>query len=144
MKFKSRKDLFMKIFTIGMCGFLATILLIRINVEGYNNLNFIFLDSLILVVIGFLLWLYFGTEYELTETELKHKSGPVKGSMKIEKITEIIVGGTLWAGVKPATALNGLIVKVGGFDEIYISPKTNESFTHEILKLNKNIKITRK
>ncbi len=144
MKFKSRKDLFMKIFTIAMCGFLTAILLIRINLEGYNNLNFIFLDSIILAVIGFLLWLYFGTDYELTKTELKYKSGPLKGSMKIDKITEIIVGETLCVGVKPATALNGLIVKVGGLDEIYISPKTNESFINEILKLNTNIKITRK
>lgn len=85
MKFKSRKDLFMKIFTVGMCGFLITILLTRIIIEGYSNLNFIFLDSLILAVIGFLLWLYFGTEYELTETELIYKSGPVKGSRKLRK-----------------------------------------------------------
>ena len=45
--------------------------------------------------------------------------------------------------LKPATALKGLIIKYNKYDEIYISPKTNESFVAEILKLNPEVKINR-
>ncbi len=95
-----------------------------------------------LLVIGFFMWLNFGTEYELTQTELKYKSGPIRGKIEIERINKIIKGKNLWSGLKPATARNGLIIKYGKYDEIYISPKTNDTFIDKILELNKNIKIT--
>ena len=142
MKFKSRKDLFMNTFMFVICGFLGLILLIRIINIGYSNLNFIFLDLFILASIGFFLWIYFGTEYQLTKTELKYRSGPISGEIKIEQINEIIKGETLWSGLKPATAKNGLIIKYLEYEEIYISPKTNESFINKILEMNKNIIIT--
>lgn len=86
-----------------------------------------------------LLWIYFDTGYELTQSELKYKSGPLRGSIEIKKIHEIVKGKTLWAGIKPAMARNGLIIKHGKYDEIYISPDSNDAFINEILKLNKNI-----
>jgi len=142
MKFKSRKDLFMNTFMFVICGLLGLILLIRIINIGYSNLNFIFLDLFILASIGFFLWIYFGTAYQLTKTELKYRSGPISGEIKIEQINEIIKGETLWSGLKPATAKNGLIIKYQEYEEIYISPKTNESFINKILEMNKNIIIT--
>ena len=95
-----------------------------------------------LVVASFLIWLGLGTNYELTKTELKYKSGPIKGKIEIDKIHEIIKGKTLWSGLKPATARNGLIVKYEKYNEIYISPETNNSFIKKILELNNKIKIT--
>jgi hypothetical protein len=144
MKFKSRKDILMKAITFGTSIFLLVILFIRILAEGYSQLGFVFLDLVILATIGLLVWIYVGTAYELTSTELKYKSGPLSGVVKIERITEIIVGGTLWSGVKPATALKGLLIKFGKYDEIYISPETNATFVEKIKTLNKNIKITEK
>jgi hypothetical protein len=107
---------------------------------GYNGL--ILIDILLLLVVGLLLWLYFGTKYELTQTILKYKSGPIRGKIEIERIKEIIKGKTLWAGLKPATARNGLIIKYDKWEEIYISPKTNDTFIEKILELNPAIKIT--
>ena len=96
-----------------------------------------------ILTIGFLLWIYFGTEYELTKTELKYKSGPIKGKIIIDEITEIIKNKTLWSGLKPATSRNGLIIKYKKFEEIYISPETNDIFINKILEINKSIKITK-
>lgn len=48
----------------------------------------------------------------------------------------------MWTGLKPATARNGLIIKYNKFDEIYISPETNDTFVDKILELNGNIVIT--
>ncbi len=55
---------------------------------------------------------------------------------------EVIKGKTLWVGLKPATARKGLIIKYGKFDEIYISPQTNDEFINRLLELNDAIKIT--
>ncbi|HET8839525.1 MAG TPA: PH domain-containing protein, partial [Flavobacteriaceae bacterium] len=54
---------------------------------------------------------------------------------------EIIKGETRWCGLKPATAGKGLVVKYNKYDEIYISPKTNDSFVEKLLQLNPKIEI---
>jgi len=140
MKFKSRKDIFFRIFTLVFCGFFFGIIFVRIFFEG--KYEFMWIDILLLLVGGLLLWLYFGTEYELTQSELKYKSGPLRGKIALEKISEIIKGKTMWTGIKPATAKNGLIIKYGKYNEIYISPNTNDTFVSKILELKNDIKIT--
>jgi hypothetical protein len=142
MKFKSRKDILFQILTFGFSGLFIGISLFRIFSNGKINFEFIWSDILMFIVIGFLLWLNFGTEYELTETELKYKSGPISGNIEIERIKEIIKGKNLWSGLKRATARNGLIIKYDTYEEIYISPKTNDSFVEKILEYNKKIIIT--
>jgi len=57
-------------------------------------------------------------------------------------ITAIVRGKTHWIGLKYATARKGLIVKFDKYNEIYISPKTDEKFIEKILELNPGIKIT--
>ena len=142
MKFKSRKDILFQILTFGLSGLFIGIVLFQTFSNETVSYEFIWPNILMLLVIGFLLWLNFGTEYELTQTELKYKSGPIRGKIEIERIREIIKGKSLWSGLKPATARNGLIIKYDKYEEIYISPKTNETFIEKILEFNNNIKIT--
>tara|TARA_R110001606_G_scaffold8489_2_gene37475 strand:- start:52 stop:486 length:435 start_codon:yes stop_codon:yes gene_type:complete len=142
MKFKSRKDILFQLLGFSIIGFFIGIILFRIFSDGIGNYNFMWTDIFMLTVAGFLIWLGLGTNYELTQTELKYKSGPIRGKIEIDKIHEIIKGKTLWSGLKPATARNGLIIKYEKYNEIYISPKTNDSFVKKILELNDKIKIT--
>lgn len=141
MKLKSKKDILFQFLTFGLTYIFITIILYQIFMEKWTN-EFLLTYFIMILTIGFLLWIYFGTEYELTKTELKYKSGPIKGKIKIEEITEITKDKTLWSGLKPATARNGLIIKYRKFEEIYISPETNIVFINKILEINKNIKIT--
>jgi len=141
MKFKSRKDVLFQVFTFGFSGLFIGLILFRIYSSGEVNYEFVWTDVLILLTVGLLLWLNFGTEYELSQTELKYKSGPIQGEIEIERIKEIIKGKNKWCGLKPATARNGLIIKYDKYEEIYISPETNDTFIEKILELNKNIKI---
>ena len=141
MKFKSRKDILFQVFTFGFSGLFIGLILFRIYSSGEVNYEFVWTDVLILLTVGLLLWLNFGTEYELSQTELKYKSGPIQGEIEIERIIEIIKGKNKWCGLKPATARNGLIIKYDKYEEIYISPETNDTFIEKILELNKNIKI---
>jgi hypothetical protein len=144
MKFKSRKDILFQLLGFSIIGFFIGIILFRIFSDGIENYNFMWTDIFMLAVAGCLIWLGLGTNYELTQTELKYKSGPIRGKIEIDKIHEIIKGKTLWSGLKPATARNGLIIKYEKYNEIYISPKTNDSFVKKILELNDKIKITTK
>lgn len=109
--------------------------------NGVANLSNLWIDILLTLTLFLLFWIYFGTNYELTQTELKYKSGPIRGKIKISEIQEITKGKNLWSGLKPATARSGLIIKYTKYDQLYISPKTNETFIKQILELNSKIKI---
>ncbi len=143
MKFTSRKDILFLALSISTIGFFIGFVIFRVLSVGVTNYSPSWNDLLMLAAAGLLLWLGTGTKYELTETVLKYQSGPIRGTIEIDKIHEIVVGKTMWSGLKPATARNGLIVKYEKYNEIYISPKTNESFVKKILELNSTIKISR-
>ena len=140
LKFKSKKDFLFQLITLGIVGFCISMVLVEGVESGLDKWNFITINML-LFVCGFLLWIYYGTYYELTQTHLKYNCGPIKGSIEIKEIREIIKDKTLWVGLKPATARKGLIIKFGKYDEIYISPETNDEFINHILELNDAIKI---
>ena len=142
MKFESRKDIFFSSVILGISVFLTAIMVShivngKIETEGYWPLILLF------SVIALLLWLYFGTNYELSKKDgLIYRSGPFNGKINADRITEVIKGKTLWVGFRPATARKGLIIKYDKYNELYITPKTNEAFINTLLELNKAIKIS--
>lgn len=143
MKFDSRKDLFFKILVFAVSGSFVTSVLFRLR-TGLALFAWVWIDFFLLLASGFLLWVYIGTRYELSGNVLAYKSGPFRGHIPLPEIREIVRDRTLWNGLKPATARNGLIIKYGLYQELYISPKTNETFLREILRQNENIKVTAK
>ena len=142
MKFKSKKDILFNFIIYGTTAFLITMSFSYYMDNGFNTeMNWMYIINLLL--ISFLFWIFYGTKYELTDTTINYVSGPIRGKIKIDKIKEIVVGKTMWIGLKPATASKGLIVKYNKFEEIYITPFSNEKFIIELLKRNNTIKITR-
>ncbi len=144
MKFKSRKDLLFSSVFLGLSIFLigftiSTMITAKSNFSLYESWPLL----LILVGAGFFLWIYFGTNYELSEDGFIYRFGPINGKISVCRIKEIVKGKTLWTGFRPALAIKGLIVKYDQYNEIYISPKTNDSFIEKILELNNGIKITK-
>ncbi len=143
MKFDSRKDILFSSILLGLSIFLIGIaLFVLITAKTDSSIYEHWPLILVLAGTGLLLWIYFGTSYELNQDGFIYRSGPMNGKISINRIKEIVKGKTLWMGFRPATARKGLIVKYDQYNEIYISPKTNESFIEKILKLNSNIKIT--
>jgi hypothetical protein len=140
MNFNSRKDAFFSTLIFGVIGFLLALVTTKFA-YGDNTEPMLWPLLMIALVIGLLLWLYFGTNYQLTSTELKYKSGPFSGKINIDEIVEIEVGKTMWVGFRPATAKAGLTIKYQRFNELYISPSSNKEFVEEILKINDKIKI---
>lgn len=137
MKFKSRKDNFFKL--VFAISFLLMVAIIAFNFK--LDKESIIASIIILLTIVFLGWIYFGTNYQLQNHYLKYKCGPIRGKIAINTINEIEKNKTLWAGFRPATATKGLIIRYNKFDEIYITPESNDSFIDEILKINSAIVI---
>ena len=81
------------------------------------------------------------TYYVIDGQTLKYHSAFIKGEIKISNIREIIKGQTTWVGIKPALARKGLIIKFNKFDEIYISPISNDMMISDLIEINPNIKI---
>jgi len=140
--FKSRKDPLFSISIIGIACFLIGIDVYSIILYQDMSLVKALSLSISLIVAGLILWMYFQTNYSLSKEDgISYKCGPLKGKIELNRIREITKGKTLWVGLKPATSRKGLIVKYDKYEEIYISPETNESFIQKILELDGNIKI---
>ncbi|HFS67121.1 MAG TPA: hypothetical protein ENK67_02810 [Flavobacteriia bacterium] len=103
---------------------------------------FLLLPPLIPLILFF--WIYIDTFYKIENNELIYRSGFLRGKIKISTIKEIIKGKTMWSGIKPALATNGLIIKFNTYDEIYISPKNDNALISDLLKINSEIKIKHK
>jgi len=135
----------------------------KANRKGF--INYLLTGSLILPIIVFLLdkgtftekpfillpllsplilifWIYFDTFYKIENKELIYRSGFLRGKIEIPNIKEIQKGKTMWSGIKPALARNGLIIKFNKYDEIYIAPENNDELISDLIKLNSEIKIT--
>ena len=141
MKFDSRKDITFSLVIFGLMALLIGIPVIGIATGGMEQNEYWILIP-ILGFLGLFLWFYFGTNYELTTTELIYRCGPFNGKIKIDRITEIVKGHTPWIGSKYATARKGLNIKFDTYNEIYISPKNEEVFINEIVALNSGIKLS--
>ena len=141
MKFRAKKDILFQSLTYGLTILFLAFYLYRVFSEGISNYKFLLSDLVMVLILIPLFWAQFSTKYELTEKDLIYQSGPIKGRIEIEKIFEIIKGKSLWVGMKPAIARKGLIIKYNKYDEIYISPESNELFVNKIKEINPKINI---
>jgi hypothetical protein len=91
--------------------------------------------------LALIVWIYFDTLYKIEKNQLIYRSGFLRGRIDISKIKEIVVGKTMWSGIKPAMATNGLIIKFNSYHEVYIAPKNNDELIADLLELNPGIKI---
>ncbi|WP_420601545.1 PH domain-containing protein [Flagellimonas sp.] len=141
MRFKSRKGILFNAIILGLCAFLAGITLFNV-VDKQIGVDESWVLIPVFIVVGFLVWMWYGTYYELTDTELIYGSGPFARKISLDRIKEIAVQKTIWIGNWPTTARKGLVIKYDTHGLLNISPKTNESFIKKILELNSEIKIT--
>ncbi|MCL8009285.1 PH domain-containing protein [Gelidibacter japonicus] len=107
--------------------------------DTFTENPFILLPLLSPLVLIF--WIYLDTVYKIEKNQLIYRSGFLRGRIDISKIKEIVVGKTMWSGIKPAMATKGLIIKFNSYDEVYIAPENNDELIAELLKLNPGIKI---
>jgi hypothetical protein len=131
MKFYSRKGFSM----MAISSFLLFLSLFCLINEDY------ILFAVILAALFYLLWTIFDTHYVISDNKLHYKSALLKGSIEISSIVEITRNRTMFAGLRPATATKGIIIRYNKWDDIYMSPANADAFVQALMVANPAIKL---
>lgn len=87
-----------------------------------------------------IIYICFDIKYFIKENNLIIKSGFIKmGSIDINQIKSIEKSNNILSS--PAASLNRISIKYGKYDDILVSPKNQEDFIQELLKINPEIKL---
>lgn len=140
MKFTSAKGIFTGLIVWGVVLLLVALSFWEVYEDG--QLNKIYLHVINLLIISFLAWIWFGTNYEIRNEILYYKAGPIKGSIPVSSIKKVSPSKTMWSGLKIALATKGIIVQYNKWDDIYISPENNETFIAALLAVNNKIEVS--
>ncbi len=102
----------------------------------------IMIVSIIFMLIGStFFWILLDTKYIIRENDLYYCSGPIRGKIDIQSIRKIKHQKGLYneCFLKPSLDYNGLYIYYNKFDDIYLSPKDQDSFVNYLLKINPKI-----
>jgi hypothetical protein len=131
MKFNSAKGFVFP----AVIGLLAVLIVLSLVAQAYLAA---FITGLVLLLF---IWMLYNTYYVIKDNQLLYRSAFLKGVISIDAIYEIERNKTMYAGLKPALATKGLIVKYNKYDDIYLSPKDADEFVEALIKINPAIKI---
>ena len=92
--------------------------------------------SLILPV-GLLVWMWFGTMYAISGNELRITCGPAKILVPIDSISRISNSHSIVSG--PALSLSRLEIQYGRFKTVLISPDDRRGFIRAIVARAPNV-----
>ncbi|MFC5272166.1 PH domain-containing protein [Adhaeribacter terreus] len=94
-----------------------------------------------ILFLGYYLWQWFGTYYELRNGELYYRSGFTKGSIPVSSIRKIETHTRSWANTNAALANKGMMITYHKWDELFIAPKDEAGFLEALLEINPDIQI---
>lgn len=87
-----------------------------------------------------IIYICFDIKYYIKENNLVIKSGFINmGSIDINQIKSIEKSNNILSS--PAASLNRISIKYGKYDDILVSPRNQEDFIQELLKINPEIKL---
>ncbi|WP_026908367.1 PH domain-containing protein [Paucisalibacillus globulus] len=130
MYFPSKKDTWLAIIVWGLTFLIGWQMIIYNSVIGY------IISSLI---IGMLLWLWFGTGYKIEEGRIKIKYGPFSSIVKIDQITRMKATKSPLSA--PALSIDRIEILHGKYNSAIISPKDVDNFIKILLTKNQDIQI---
>ncbi len=111
---------------------------------GMSFVDGVYVMALLLCVcILYLTWMWFDTWYQIIGDELLYRSALIKGSIKINTITEVVKDKTISSGVKPALSTKGIAIKYNKWDELYVSPVDVEGFVAALKEVKPEIRVVR-
>ncbi len=144
MRFQSEVSTLYKVI-LGLALLMLLVVSIAPFVEGSDTAGYI-ATGITLSIFIFIVWCVLATYYTIQNGVLVAKSGPIVFRIKIASITKIenhkgILIPVMW---KLGLSHNGIIITYDKFNDIYISPKNQEKFIAELLKINPNILLPKK
>ncbi|WP_100011727.1 PH domain-containing protein [Lentibacillus sediminis] len=134
MYFVSKKDTLYFIVIWGTVIFLSQTFIFRLESAFGGVVGFI--------IIGYLIWIWFGTGYKIEGATLKVQFGGFKWETDIEEIKTIRKVKNPFSA--PALAMDRLEILYGKYDVMTISPKNEDKFIELLLNENPQIQIEEK
>lgn len=105
--------------------------------NGFNN-NMCLMTLVLIILFGFILHMFFNTNYKIQNEKLFIKCGFFKyRPINIEDIKKVSKSSNIISS--PAASFDRIEIKYGKFDEIIISPKNKIKFIEDLQKINPNI-----
>lgn len=140
LRFQAKKDMVYAFFSVGN----VIILMLPFWFLSEHLLRF-FVYPISLLMIGFILWTWFGTIYIVNDGLLKVISGPIRKKINIQQIKMIQPIKGSWATISPyagpALSRSQLEITYGKHgDVLSISPKNPKLFIKQLQAKNKLIK----
>ena len=97
------------------------------------------------LVIILLLWIWFGTYYQLSKDKLVAASGPFVWNIKISDIDFIRLNQNTFGGMyKASLSMKGMEIRYNKRRSLHISPVQQEIFIKRLKELNTKIEIKEK
>lgn len=128
------------VYALIIFSIVSVVLTLQLRTLIYEPETGIVLPVLLTLPVGFLLWMWFGTYYEVSDKKLIYHQGPFKGSIETSSIREIRkANGFRFIGMRPALSPNGIVICYNKFDEIYLAPDNKRRFIDELLRYNPGI-----
>lgn len=106
---------------------------------SFSNLTTILAFLLGIVFSGFLLWILYATNYEVSDKTLKVKSGPFQWTIPILNISAIEESNTAKAG--PALSMDRLVI-THERGQIIVSPNNRKEFIESLTARNPKVRIS--
>lgn len=138
--FSSKKDVWFFLIIWGVIIFIILANLFDSEPIGLQHItNNIWEYIMGALIIGFLLWLWFGTGYKLEEGLIKIYFGPFRSKIMIQEIKSLRKTKNPLSA--PALSINRLEILYGQYNVTMISPKNENAFIRLLLNENPDIKL---
>lgn len=128
------------LFTYVLFGVMLLVLgIFMFDVKAFVSNPLVLIVLLLPVIL--LLWIYFDTYYALEDAKLYYRSAFLRGNIEVHQIRSITQNTNMYVGLKPALAMNGMVITYNRFDKIYIAPESNTALINALLEINENIEV---
>lgn len=94
---------------------------------------------IIVLIVGPLMWMWFGTGYKIEDGLIKTRCGPFRSTVNIKEIKKL--GTTRNPLSAPALSLDRMEIKYGVYRLAIVSPKDKAEFIRVLLLENPDIQI---
>lgn len=136
MNFLAKKDVW---FTVMVWGFVSFIVLIYIfggEPIGNQIITYKSIPGYIIgiLMVALLLWVWFGTGYQIKGNMLNIRFAPFRKTIKVNDIKKI-------SNINNSSFSEKLTIHYGKFDVISVSPKSKSEFIDFLLAINPNIQL---
>ena len=145
MTFQSKVDRFFSNLILIVVLIIGALIFLPLFFEDFRNelITVLVYTTILLIVIGFILWITFSIKYVFNQNYLFVKGGPFRSRIPYENITKVSPTTEIFTGYRILSAKDGLEIfyKNAALGSVKISPKNKSEFIIELKRRCPNVQI---